>query len=78
MLIIYLFFYLKKNTLKKCKMLITYIKLTYGVIFFFFIFFPNEVLIKTRTASTYGTFNTHLKVKDKIETQINGKYRIQK
>ena len=50
----------------------------WGYILFLYMFFPNKVLIKTRTASTYGTFSAHLKVKDKIETQINGKDRIQK
>ena len=49
-----------------------------GLYSFLYMFFPNKVLIKTRTASTYGTFSAHLKVKDKIETQINGKDRIQK
>ena len=49
-----------------------------GLYSFLYMFFPNKVLIKTRTASTYGTLSAHLKVKDKIETQINGKDRIQK
>ena len=37
---------------------------SWGYILFIYMFFPNKVLIKTRTGSTYVIFNTPLKVID--------------
>lgn len=69
MLIICIFFHLKKCVEERQDGDHLHKTHLWGYILFIYMFFPNKVLIKTRTASTFGTFNTPLKVKDKIETR---------